>query len=170
MVSAVVERKYPRRCIRIAQYAIEIDDGVVLSARTDPLIDCLVLGLVLEREDRKGSSRDKKPLNRCQCASVNLETLRVRALDELLMPLDNLIDADIFGWIDGKEVIPSQLHDHMGYTSAGERVAVEAGQSVGAEGIRKESVTGDSFVQYAHLLIARLSRQPPGELTITSLT
>jgi hypothetical protein len=90
----------------------------------------------------------------------------MRALDELLMPLDNLIDADIFGWIDGKDVIPSQLHDHMGHTCAGERVAVETRQSVGAEGIMKGSVTGDSFVQYAHLLIARLSRQPP----VTSLT
>ena len=166
MVSAVVERKYSRRCIRIAQSASEIDDGVILSARTDPRVDRLALSLVREREDRKGSSRDQKPLNRSQGASVNLETFRMRAFDELFMSPDNLIDADIFGWIDGKDVIPSQLHDHMGHTCAGERVAVETRQSVGAEGIMKGSVTGDSFIQYAHLLIARLSCQPP----VTSLT
>src|SRR5260370_29914472 len=115
MDCAVVERKYPRRGIRIAQYPIEIDDGVVLSARADPRVDRLALSLLRGREDRKGSSRDKKPLKRCQGASVNLKTLRMRALDELLMRLDNLIDADIFGWIDGKDVIVPQLHDHMSY-------------------------------------------------------
>src|SRR5260370_325683 len=135
MVSAVVERKCPRRCIRIAQYPIEIDNGVVLSARADPRIDRLALSLVRGREDRKGSSRDKKPLIRCQGASVNPKTLRMRTLDELLMPLDNLIGAGIFGWIDGN--VP-QLHDHMSYTCAGESVAIEAGQTVGAKGIMKD--------------------------------
>src|SRR5260370_13420631 len=117
MVSAVVERKYPRRGIRIAQYPIEIDNGVVLSARADPLIDRLALCLVRGREDRKGRSRDKKPLIRRQGASVNPKTLRMRALDELLMPLDNLIGAGTFGCIAGN--VP-QLHDHISDTSASE--------------------------------------------------
>lgn len=166
MISAIVGRKYPRRVIRIAQYSIEVDDGVVFPAVADPRIHRLPLGLFREGEDRKRGSRHKKPFNRCQSASVNPQTFCVSPFDELPMPLDDLIDADLFGWIDGKDVIPSQLHDHMGHTCAGERVAVETRQSVGAEGIMKGSVTGDSFVQYAHLLIARLSCQPP----VTSLT
>ena len=71
MVSAVVARKYPRRGIRIAQYPIEIDDSVVLSAGADPGIDRLPFSFVLEREDRKRSSRYKETFNRCEGASVD---------------------------------------------------------------------------------------------------
>jgi hypothetical protein len=99
----------------------------------------------------------------------------MRAVDGLLMALDDLIGGDLIGGTKSPrppntDVVTPRLHDYMCNPGLGQRVAVKPGQTVGAEGITKESVTGDSFVQYAHLLIARLSRQPPGELTITSLT
>jgi len=133
MISAIVGRKYPRRVIRIAQYSIEVDDGVVFPAVADPRIHRLPLGLFREGEDRKRGSRHKKPFNRCQSASVNPQTFCVSPFDELPMPLDDLIDADLFGWIDGKDVISSKLHDHMSDTCGGKNVTVETGRGVRAE-------------------------------------
>ena len=38
---------------------------------------------------------------------------RLRPLDELLVSLDELINGDLFGWINCKDVVVSQLHDHI---------------------------------------------------------
>src|SRR5438105_569404 len=168
MVSAVVNYKQPRRGIRVAQYSIEVDHPVIRAAHANPRVDRLALDLVRGRKDRKRSSRDKKPFKGSQGAAVDFESSRMRAPDELFMTLNDLIGGDLFRGNQSPrppdaDVVAPQVHDHVRYPRLGQRVAIKPTQAVCPEEVMKESVTDHSFVQYAHLLIARLSHQPAGE-------
>src|SRR2546427_668253 len=93
----------------------------------------------------------------------------MRALNELLMSLHDLLGGDLFRGTESArppdaDVVAPQLHDHVRHPRLGQRVAVKPGQTVGAEGVMKESVTDNSLVQYAQVLIAWLGHQPPGKL------
>src|SRR5258708_4251865 len=105
MVAAVVERKYPRRGIGVTQYPVKVEDLVILTAAADPCIDRLTLDLTRCCEDRERGSRHQKPFHRSQGAAENLESFRMRALDELLVTLDDLIGGDLLGSIQCEYIV-----------------------------------------------------------------
>src|SRR6266571_9536114 len=80
------------------------------------------------------------------------------AFNELLMSLDDLIDCQFLGRIKRKDVVIAHRHDDVCYAGLAENVALKPGQTVGAERIMKKPVAGNSGVQYAHMLITRITR------------
>jgi hypothetical protein len=153
MVSAVIEWKESRREIRIAKDPIEIKHRVIFSACSNPRVDRLALDLLRRRKNRKRSFRDKKPFNRSERAAVNLEAVLTSQRDKLPEPLNSLVDTDLFSGIDRKHIVAPQLHDHVCHARSRERVP-KTGESVGADGLMKDSATGNSFIHYPYLLIA----------------
>src|SRR3954451_498309 len=169
MVSAVERRKHARRRARIAQHRIEIDYSVIRAARANPRVDRLALDLVARRRDLKWRSRDNKPLDWSQRRAIDLEPLRVRALDQLLVALDNLIAGDLLGGTKSAgpsdaDIVPARVHDHVGHASLAQHVPVEPGQRVRAYGVMKDSAAREPFVQDSHLMITGLIHQLVREL------
>src|SRR5262249_37779618 len=95
MISTVERRQDSHAETRVAKYRIEVDHSVILAAQANPRVDRLSLALVGGRKDREWRSRDNEPFIGGQCGAIDLEALRMRALDELHMALDNLIDGDL---------------------------------------------------------------------------
>src|SRR5215831_3544139 len=169
MISTVERRKDSRGGTRVAKYRIEIDHSVIPLAQANPRVDPLALDLVGGRKDREWRSRDNEPLIGGQCGAIDLEALRMRALDELLMALDNLIDGDLLSGTKSTgpphaDVVAPQLHDHMGHSRLGQHVPIEPGQSIRAHRVMKNPAAGNSFVEYSHSMISGLIYDAVGEL------
>ncbi len=85
-------------------------------------------------------------------------------LDELPVALDDLLNRHLLNGIQGEDVVRSRLNNDMGHPALGQHVAVKSRSRVGTEGIVKQPVAGQSFVQHAHGPMTGLRQQPPGEL------
>ena len=83
---------------RIAQHPIEIYECIVGLARPNPVIDGLALCFHVG-----GPETGKRiAFNGIQCAAICLEAKRMSAIDDLAVPLNDLLDAD------GLRRIPNQ--------------------------------------------------------------
>src|SRR5262249_177316 len=139
---------------------IEVNDGVIFTAGSDPGIDGLPLDLLCSREYGDWSSGQKKTLIWRHGASVDLQTARVCAFNQLPMGLDLLLDGRLFGGIYRENVVLPHLHDYVSDARVREYIAIEAGQSVRAERIMKHSAARDSEVEYAGRMLPRCGDKP----------
>jgi hypothetical protein len=86
VIARIVERKKRLRLFRIAGHPVKIDHGVVCLACSNPLVERLALcfsdlGVI-------GSAVEWR-----QRGSINLQPMRVRLLDQLLMARDEVFRA-----------------------------------------------------------------------------
>ena len=81
----------------------------------------------------------------------------MRPLDELLVSLDDLINGDRFGWIKCKDVVVSELHDHIGQPGLAEHVTLESCQAIRAQHIMQQPVTIQSFVQHPYRVLVLMN-------------
>src|SRR4051794_7736914 len=111
MIATVEARQQLRPMVRIAKHAIEVDNTVELTSRTNPLIDLLALCLPCQRKHGERGSRQKKPFQRVEGAGKDFQSLRMRPLDELSLALLDLLDRNVLGRIQREDIIDAQLNN-----------------------------------------------------------
>ncbi len=136
---------------RIAQHPVEIYECVVGVARPNPVIDGLTLGFQLGRPQ----TGKRVPFNRVQCPADCLEPKRMSAIDDLTMPLDDLLDAHNFRRIaeQGRndEVGVTLQHDDVLSARLHEHIAIEAREGVRADEIVQDPIAWQARVQHGDL-------------------
>ncbi len=102
-------------------------------------------------------------------SAVNSETMRVRAIDDLLIGSEHMLDECRmfrFGNFsragETAEIVNSLKDDDPSDARRRQHVAVEAGEYIGAESIGQQVIAADTLIRHANVFSARRSLQTLG--------
>ncbi len=148
MVAAVVGGEQLVGVLGVADYGVEIDDGVEVAGGANPVVDGLAVGfaqgagVIVVGADVGGDRR-----------AVDAQAVGVGAGDQLLIGGEDA--SDLGGVVGGRdfgeagesaEIVDAFEDDDPLHGGGGEDIAIEAGEGVGTEAVGEQVIAADALV------------------------
>ncbi len=148
----------------ISRDLVEVNDGVEMIGRANPLIYRLAIGL--GRRSRMIVLRADERHNR---RANHLDPMRMRAHNHLLVGGENVSNQRVvFGSrmiaVPRKhaKIIHALEHNHGANTSRREHIMIETRQRIRTQAIEQQPVSADTSIQNSKLCSCRIRLQSPG--------